>query len=241
MVSKRNKKHMTFELFCIPYNEEWLLRKMVEWYRKKLEGHELIINVYDNESTDNTVEVAKELGCNVFHFDTGGKLKNQEYIDLCNSVWKNSTADYVIVICTDEFIDIDPEQIKDSTILQCIGYDMVGDGTIEIENLTEGIRNTYQDKSCIFSPRHIKEINYLHGAHQCSPTGTVINSTYRPLLCHMCMISKEWILFRYQRGRTRLSDYDVQRQWGIHYFVSDEEILQQHKDAWEKRIKVRDL
>ena len=212
---------------------------MVNWYREKLKGHELIINIYDNESTDRTSEIARELGCNVFYWDTGGKLKNQEYIDLCNSVWKNSTADYVILICTDEFIDIDPEQIKDSTILQCIGYDMVGDGSVEIEKLIESVRNTNQDKCCIFSPKDIKEINYQHGAHQCNPIGNIIVNSYRPLMYHMCMISEEWILSRYKRGRLRLSDLDVRMGWGFHYFFPDEKILEQYRTAWNSRVKVR--
>ena len=232
---------MTFELFCAPYNDEWLLEKMVNWYRKKLIGHELIINIYDNESTDRTPEIAKELGCNVYHWNTGGKLKNQEYIDLMNTVWKDSKADYVILVCTDEFIDIDPDKINGSTILQCVGYDMIGDGSVEIENLVEGIRNTVQDKSCIFSPKDIKDINYEHGCHVCHPTGNVITSSYRPLMYHMSMISPEWILSRYQRGRTRLSDLDIRMGWGAQYFMQDEQILSHHKSAWSNKQVIRTL
>lgn len=232
---------MTFELFCIPYNEEWLLVKMVEWYRKKLQGHDLIINIYDNESTDKTPEIAKEIGCNVYNFDTGGKISNQAYIDLQNNIWKTSKADYVIFVSTDEFIDIDPEQIKGSTIIQCEGYDMVGNGIVEIENLTEGIRNFNQDKCCIFSPKDLKEINYSHGAHKCNPIGNVITSTYRPLMYHMSMISEEWFLFRYQRGRTRLSDFDIKMRWGFQYFTPDEELKAQHRNAFNSRQVVRSL
>ena len=230
---------MLFELYTIPFNEEWLLKKMVVWYREKLQGHDLIINVYDNESTDNTAAVAKELGCNVIKLDTEGEIRDDIYIDLFNNMWKKSTADFVILVSTDEFIDIVPEDLIGYTIARCIGYNMISDGTQDIFEVDHGLRFTPQDKACIFSPRDITEINYSPGAHYCNPTGNILWAVKQPVMYHMCMISKEWMIFRYKRGRERLSKVNKDKGWGAHFGNNDTEIGREFDHAWDLKQKVK--
>jgi len=230
---------MTFEIYCGLYNEEWLIPKMVQWYREKLKGHEVEFIIYDNESTDDTAQIARDLGCLVYPHITGGEMREDEGLKLVNQAWKLSTADYAIVICTDEFIDIDPNQLRGCTVVKCFGYNMVGDGSVGIMDMVEGVRAEAQDKCCIFSPKDIRGMNYGPGMHSCSPTGNVIWNNYRPMMYHMNMISKEWMVFRYRRGRERLSDYNKKQGYGAHYDENDQAVEQLWEHAWGLREQVR--
>ena len=53
------------------YNESKTIEKVVNDYRKALP--EAVIYVYDNNSTDNTVEIAKQAGAVVRHENQQGK------------------------------------------------------------------------------------------------------------------------------------------------------------------------
>ena len=57
---------VTVFLFC--YNEELLLPHSINHYRKTFPDVEFYID--DNESTDNSIKIAQELGCNVISFNT---------------------------------------------------------------------------------------------------------------------------------------------------------------------------
>jgi len=230
---------MRFAIYCIPYNEEWLLPKMVEWYRSRLSGHEVTFHILDNESTDDTRKVAKELGCNVTDLFTGNEIRDDIYRFVFNNIWKGSLVDYVIMISTDEFIDIDPDKLGKGTIYRCIGYNMINDGSVDIMDISEGVRYEPQDKCCIFSPQDITDINFTPGAHYCNPEGNVIWDSYRPLMYHMNMISKEWMVSRYERGRNRLSKVNKDNGWGKHYGDNNSEIERLWEHAWNLKQKVR--
>lgn len=66
---------LKFELFTQAFNEEYLLPYMVDFYKSKI-GDNIIFNLFDNGSTDKTVEIAKNLGFKIHKVVTNGELRD---------------------------------------------------------------------------------------------------------------------------------------------------------------------
>lgn len=231
---------MTFEIFCSTYNDEWLVPKIADWYTTKLSGHQVIINLLDNESTDNTCAIGKELDCNIITWQSNGELRDDLGQELFNCIWKTSKADYVIMICADEFIDIDPKELQGATIYRCVAYNMIGDGTQNnLDDVIYGVRFEAQDKCSIFSPTDITNINYSPGFHYCNPKGRVKWDNYRPIMYHMNMLSEEWFVERNRRGRERLSKQNRDNGWGAHLGENDAEMRLLYQQTWGLKQKIR--
>jgi glycosyltransferase involved in cell wall biosynthesis len=52
----------------ITYNEEIMIEFFINHYRERFPNCE--INIYDNYSTDRTVEIGKQYNCNIIMYDT---------------------------------------------------------------------------------------------------------------------------------------------------------------------------
>ena len=59
-------------IFLLCYNEEILIRDAIKHYKKFIPN--CIITIMDNKSTDNSVKIAKEEGCNIFSWVKQKKL-----------------------------------------------------------------------------------------------------------------------------------------------------------------------
>ena len=115
-------------VYTITYNEEVMIEFFINHYRKIFPNCE--INVYDNYSTDLTVDIAKKYGCNVIPYDTNNELSDETYLQIKNNEWKNSKTDWVIVCDCDEFIEINESQLineekKLTNIVKPIGYSLM--------------------------------------------------------------------------------------------------------------------
>ena len=163
---------MQVNLFTTTYNNESLIKDFVEFYRERVPN--IIINVYDINSTDKTVEIAKELKCNV---------RDYNHFYTCKNIWKNECWKYIptdcVVICNiNEFIDLQPNIFQNCSLVMCKGYDITN-----IKTLTTDKRNTDFDKICIFDPHVIKNINF-DGA-SCNPQGFIRMGEKQPILYHL--------------------------------------------------------
>jgi hypothetical protein len=229
---------MKFELFCPVYNEEYMLPYMVNWYKHKVGEHNIVFNIYDNGSTDNTVQIAKDLGCNVGVFETGGQVRDDLLMDWKNSIWKDSKADFVIVCDCDEFVDICVEQLNGYTLLPTIGYNMVGILGENPDIIVDGVPSEDMNKVCVFNPEAIKNINYVHGAHVCNPKGEIKKAS--PVgLYHMKFISEQYIVDKYKSSQKRLSDINKKHGWGFQYEMEEAAIrvMYGHMVNAKKRIR----
>ncbi len=149
-------------------------------------------------STDNSYSIMKEAGINVITFDTNGMYSESTQVNIRNTCWKNSDADWVMICDTDEFL-YHPnflnylENTKNNLIFGR-GYEMMSeklpttDDQI-FEELKYGYPtdefNSYNvypnwksnySKGVLFRPSQIEEINYGPGSHYCSPVGDIITN-----------------------------------------------------------------
>ena len=224
---------MKIELFTISYNEEKILPFFLKHYAKFCHA----INVYDNMSTDNSLDILrnfKETDVNIISYDTGSKLNDSVYLDIKNNCWKHSTADYVIVVDADEFLYhtdiINFLKNTKKSIYKPVGYDMCSEKFPEndlFNDVTTGVRSVNYDKICIFDPSKIENINYVLGCHQAHPTYT---QTVDPIyisndlkMLHCKNLSFDYRFNKHQEYIQRLSDFNVETGAGIHYTYTREQ------------------
>ena len=84
---------MTIDVFSLCYNEEIILPYFLNHYKKFVRN----FTIYDNMSTDNSVNIMNEYGVNVIPYDTQGKMDESTYLNIKNTCCKGSDADWVIV------------------------------------------------------------------------------------------------------------------------------------------------
>jgi len=134
---------MKIEAFLLCWNERDIMPLVVKHYAKFCDK----ITILDNHSTDGSQELAKELGCVVIPFGTKF-FDDQENMNIKNSCWKGSDADWVIVADFDEILFHDYKEMEfamgfytSSTIIKTIGWQIMSD-EMPKEDLTE-ITNDY--------------------------------------------------------------------------------------------------
>ena len=163
---------MIINLFTRTYNNENIIKEFIEFYRERVP--EIIINIYDESSSDKTVEIAKELKCQVRNFkDFFTTIDNWK-----NECWKYKPTDVVVICNINELIDLQPTIFKNCSIICTKGYDIV-----DINNLNTESRNPIFDKFCIFDPHVIKEMHYEGSG--CNPQGFIRIGEIQPILYHL--------------------------------------------------------
>src|SRR5690606_1085482 len=114
------------DIYIMCYNEEKLIQFTIDHYKNSFKDCRIVF--YDNESTDNTLEIIRKNNCEVRTFKTNGTLNDRILVDVKNSCWKEqSNNDFVIVVDADELVQMtDKDIIKESregaTIIDLEGY-----------------------------------------------------------------------------------------------------------------------
>ena len=233
-------------IYTLTYNEEIMIEFFIQHYRRNFPG--CIINVYDNESTDRTVEIAKSYGCNIITYKTNNTLSDSEYLVIKNNCWKNTTTDWVLVCDCDELLELNLNDLIDesnngTSIIKPEGYSLMSfNDEIDLNLMNKGFRDKAFDKCVLFNKNNIKEINFSPGSHNCSPkshNNDVINynkKTYR--LLHYKYLNPNHTIQRWKMFGERMSDNNKKHGWGGHYLWSDKQIINLYKEKEKLLIKL---
>jgi len=205
---------MKVSIFLLCHNEEMLLKHTINHYRKNLSNVNFII--YDNYSSDNSVNIAKELGCEVIMYNTNNMLNEYTLTHIKNNCWKDIKDGWIIICDMDEWLcvtdrDLKIEQVKGTTILSVKGYNIICDSKVEnLEDIdlhkeSKAIYHHPESKNICFFANSIKKMNYCDGAHQCNPIGKIKFSEKHYLLKHMDVLGLPYKIYkhniRYERSR----------------------------------------
>jgi hypothetical protein len=195
--------------------------------------------VYDNGSTDGSLALLENHGhVEISHFDVTGDSFVEEECHLGNTIWRNSSADWVIITDIDEHIyhpDL-PAYLRRCTArgitaIQSIGFEMVSDRFPRgnrplVEQVTTGTRSIGHNRLCIFNPKEIRATNFAPGRHQAAPEGHVVWPTSpEVLLLHYKQLGTSYLIARSAELRRGLRQGDLEKAWGLHYTWSPDEIV----------------
>lgn len=220
-------KPKSVHVFALCYNEEVLLPYFYDHYKNKMFVDK--ITIYDNYSTDRSVEIAKSLGIEVIQYDSKNEIRDDMYLDIKNHCWKKSDCQWVIVCDIDEWLDYSNVDFsKDFQLVESHGYNMLG------INTGMGVPSKDYSKTIMFKRASVFEMNYNFGCHQCTPAGTDgINKGFgvlkaakqRAKLLHHCFISEEYVVARRQMFAKRLSVFNKQKGFGHQYLENTPEAV----------------
>ena len=171
--------HLTAHTVC--FNEEKLLPFFLDYYARFASK----IVIWDNFSTDSTLEVAKSFKgtrIEVRQFDTGNEFREHINRKIKNTCWKGEVADWVIVCDVDEFLyasDFAAFLAKraEFAVFRPVGYNMVSQefpsvsGGLITDQVKRGARDENYSKMALFDPRRVGEMDYSVGAHRARPMG----------------------------------------------------------------------
>lgn len=233
-------------VYTVSYNEEILIKFMIDHYRERFSNCRIV--VYDNMSTDKTVEIAQNNGCEVRINDTGGKIIDRRYLEIKNNCWKNNDAktDWVLVCDVDELLDINESQLKEEeskgfTIIKGVGYNMVNmEDNYDLDNIKYGSPCDPYDKMYLFNKKFINEIGYLSGCHKANPRGQIKINEGNYKAYHYICIHPDLQVAKYKLYSSRLSDENKKNKEAFHYNQSEEHIRQTFALARTYVTKIRD-
>lgn len=229
-------------IYTVAYNEQVMLEKFILHYRQMFPGCHIV--VYDNQSTDNTKEIALSHGCEVREYDSNNEIRDDLYLEIKNNCWKEAKTDWVLICDVDELVYINEDQLKyeeklGSTIISFEGWNLItmsDDPDIIDLGMNVGSRAKQYDKYYCFNKLHIKEINYSAGAHYAYPVGNVKLSDNKYLMCHFKALGLNYMINRHTEFGKRLSQKNKDMKWGVHYLDQEEQIranwkfYQEHPD-----------
>ena len=235
---------MTIEVYLYCWNEMQILPLVIKHYQKFCDK----IILMDHYSDDGSKEYALKQGCEVRSFGIPGEHDDDKLRDSKNNIWKGSQADWVIVCDCDEVLYITSPDLfvawlnlytKDSicTIFKTQGWDIYSNEMPkeDLLEITTGWPFNNYSKNIIFSPYHIKEINYDHGAHVCRPTGNVIWSEETLYVLHYKNIGGvQRLLKRNRKIAKRMSRNNRRKGYGCHYMLWPQEVI----NEWNDKIKI---
>jgi glycosyltransferase involved in cell wall biosynthesis len=220
-------------VYTLAYNEELMMPYFIKHYRAMFPGCKIV--VYDNQSTDETVNIALANNCEVRTYDTDGKLSDKTYLDIKNNAWKTADTEWVLIADVDEHCVLNEQDVKrevGTSIFRFKGYNFVNHkDNLDIDSITHFVRAESYDKYYLFNRKKIKEINYWPGCHKASPAGNVAFSRVTYPVRHYKYINPDYMVQRHAMFAARLSDDNKQKGYGGHYQYSEETIRKEFADA----------
>lgn len=244
---------MIIDAYILCFNEKLMVRHTLNYYLTFCNT----VTILDNYSTDKTLQIIKSEYPQVVvtQFDTKGEAREDIQTELKNNCWKNNTtADYVIVCDMDELLYAQNihqkiEELKKYQPAICVvtGYEMFSKRFPKkykksiIEQVKMGVKNNRFDKTIIFSPKKVKEINYDFGAHNCYPElykKGVVDYIVEFKLLHFKFVGRNQLIRKHKKYQKKLSKVNHANGWGIEYLKGAKYIKKAFKKAKKHKFKI---
>ena len=229
-------------IFILCFNEEVLLPHTIQHYKRNLPSCK--ITIYDNESTDNSTRIAKDLGCDVISWSSNNILNEHNQTNIKNNCWKNVNNGWILMIDMDEWVNVTEEDLQNemqngATILNIKGYNIIGESMneelsdINLHQITKGVEYDMESKKLCFLKNAITDMNYSLGAHTCDPKGDVKYSDKVYINKHMSSLGLPFLITkmrnRYERAK------EMQKQgYATHYTDNADIVTSEYNDALQK-------
>jgi len=249
---------MKIYVYTVCWNEQKLAKHFIEHYSKFCEK----IIIYDNESTDNTLQKLVGDKVEVRTFKSDG-LRDDFNREIKNNCWKEARgiADFVIVCDFDEFLYHKNlyeflEKNKNFSIFHPDVFDMITEDDFEdnvnlIEYckygyLVEDIYHNKMNKCILFNPNKIEDINYSEGSHRLGINNLDSILYYNQKNYELKILHYKYLTLNYTLNRKniickRLSEFNRNRHWGFHNCMSDEWWINRFNQAKIKSVNVLEL
>ncbi|MCK5537010.1 MAG: glycosyltransferase family 2 protein [Bacteroidales bacterium] len=181
---------MNIHAYILCYNEEIIIKSVLNYYTNLCSKVFLI----DNESTDNSVEIAKQYkNIEIISFTSDG-LDDSLHVKLKTSLYKqysrncSNKVDWCICCDMDEILYhhdllniLEKYQSMGIMVPITTGFDMVSEEEIDpsisiIKQYSKGMRRPTFDKRIVFNPEF--DMAYSHGCHPYGPGFEYMKKTY---------------------------------------------------------------
>lgn len=225
-------------IYTMAFNEETVLQFMLDHYRARFPACHIILR--NNESTDNTVKIAKDNNCEIIDHNTNGFHDDFDLRDLKNNCWKDAKTDWVLIIDPDELLDINEKQLKEeealgTTLIKPIGFEMINmEDNYDLAGIKYGLVWPEYGKTCLFNKKYITDINYNCGAHVSKPVGQVQFNTNSYNLFHYKWINPDYIVERFAATATRMSVLNKKYKMGWENLEPATKIRQEFQSRRDK-------
>jgi hypothetical protein len=240
---------MEINIFLLCYNEASLLPHTINHYRKYLPSCK--ITIYDNESTDNSVEIAKSQGCDVVSWSSGNIHNEHMLIFLRNTIWKNILNGWIIIADMDEYICVTETELLEefnsgTSILQIEGINMIGESNnldltdIDLQQIQKYVEYSNESKNLCFLREKITEMNYGPGSHYCKPIGEIKYSLKKYINKHMSNLGLKYIINKMTRGYQRNEEMR-KIGWNGHYTDNNEIVTKSYMNLLTNCKNLDDL
>jgi len=235
---------MNITIYTITYNEEKMLPFFLDHYSKFASK----IVIYDNESTDDTVKIAKThpLVKNIYSIKTNDQLDDRMYLEVKHNCWKEDTADYVMLVDNDELIYYEGNIVEylettNESVYKTKGYDMISEnfpknGISITDQIKHGVFNKFYSKPVVFKPNDIRRVLFDIGTHNgkfYNKKDLKINPTDSELkLLHYKNLSFEYVDNRHKMFTSRMCVFNQVTNAGSHYWLD----TKSHKKSFNKKL-----
>lgn len=245
-------------LYLLCYNESILIRETIDHYLSRFS--KIKITILDNESTDNSVEIALSKGCEILSWSSSG-IDDNQYMEFKNNIWKNVLSrekgeedNWIIVADMDEWLSITEQELqcennRGTTIISTLGYNMIGNSLerdvtdINLHSLQNGFYWPDENKSVCFKRSAIQEMNYAIGAHKCQPIGNVVYSDRKYILKHMEPLGLPFMIYKFTERYKRTEKKRNEGEWwaGLHYTDNIVKIKSRYEEQCNGAISIASL
>lgn len=256
---------MRINLTTICWNEEHILPHFLEHYFSQGVDH---ITVYDNGSTDQSIDICKKYGdkVTVIQYDSNNQIRDDIYLQIKNEAWKKTPGDWNIVVDCDEFLmthekyskkqqplknQLQTFKRKGNLLPRVIGVNVVSEDIKKADELTDKMFVLDQafNKRCVFTPKLVPI--FKTGCHNFSLNTqmnkkdlekAINNDECDPLfLFHYKYINVERVLARFKEMNARLSEYNKQNNYGTQYTKDEASIRATFKYMQRYAITLKEL